>query len=458
MTLLLSVVAMSQQMIGPMLGPTTFRTASVWVAMNGSDASMVLYCWPKGGIKRNAKTIRATVSLSSRLEVPAPFTVYKYFIGALEPGTEYQYELAGRLKQADANLIKESVLGSGSFTTQTLFQWRGDAPDFTFLTGSCAYFNEPPYDRPGKPYGMDSSIFESMAKEKASFMLWLGDNWYTREVDYTSEWGLWDRAFHDRSMPVLRGLLKNMPQLAIWDDHDYGPNDYGKTYLFKNTSREVFRQFWLNPTYGANNEGIYTKYTYNDVDFFMLDDRWWRDYDRLPDSVNGQPNPDKRMYGKEQLEWLKNELRNSKANPFISFRMIATGSQVLNPGSPFDKLLDFPVEYYELMRFIKEEKIDGIVFLTGDRHHSEIIKVNHEGLYPLYDITCSPLTSGTHSFGGKEANNPWRVLGIDKLQNYGKISVTGPRSNRVLKVEFNGLKGEKLGEWQVGEKELRLPK
>jgi alkaline phosphatase D len=172
--------------------------------------------------------------------------------------------------------------------------------------------------------------------------------------------------------------------------------------------------------------------------------------------VNGKPNDEKRMYGKRQMEWLKNDLRYSKTNPFISFRIIATGSQVINPGSPFDKLLDFPVEYNELINFIRDEKIDGVVFLSGDRHHSEVIKVQHEGLYPLYDITCSPLTSGTHPFGGKEANNPWRVIGVDKLQNFGRLSISGPRSNRVLKVEFAGLKGEKLAEWQVGEQELRV--
>ncbi|HSR40071.1 MAG TPA: hypothetical protein VLL95_14245, partial [Phnomibacter sp.] len=71
-------------------------------------------------------------------------------------------------------------------------------------------------------------------------------------------------------------------------------------------------------------------------------------------------------------------------------------------------------------------------------------------------ITCSPLTSGTHPFGGKEANNPWRVVGVDKLQNFGRISISGPRSSRTLKVEFAGLKGEKLAEWQVGEQELRV--
>ena len=29
------------------------------------------------------------------------------------------------------------------FTTKDLWQWRKPSPDLTFLTGSCAYFNEP---------------------------------------------------------------------------------------------------------------------------------------------------------------------------------------------------------------------------------------------------------------------------------------------------------------------------
>jgi alkaline phosphatase D len=287
-------------------------------------------------------------------------------------------------------------------------------------------------------------------------MLWLGDNWYTREVDYTSPWGLWYRPHHDRSTPVLQDLLKSMSHLAIWDDHDYGPNDYAKSYFLKNESLDAFKAYWLNPSHGDGKEGIYTRYQYSDVDFFLLDDRWWRDDEGLPDSIGGKPNENKRMFGKKQLDWLKDELRISKRNPYVSFRIIATGNQVLNPASPFDKMLNFQVEYNELVSFLRDEKIDGVLFLTGDRHHSEIIKVQPAGLYPLYDITCSPLTSGTHKFGGKEATNPYRVLGVDQLQNYGRISVTGERNKRTLKVDFVGIKGESLGSWQVNETELRV--
>jgi alkaline phosphatase D len=292
-----------------------------------------------------------------------------------------------------------------------------------------------------------------MAREKAAYMLWLGDNWYTREVDYYSEWGLWYRAHRDRRLPILQNFWKAMPHLAIWDDHDYGPNDIGKNYVLKEESRRVFQSYWLNKSYGQNGEGIYTQYSYGDVDIFMLDDRWWRSSDRMKDSVNGQPNPEKKMFGAEQMQWLKNALLYSDA----TFKIIATGSQVLNPVSPWDKMRAFPVEYNELMRFLQEYGVNGVLFLTGDRHHAEIIKVDRPGTYPLYDITASPLSSGTHKFSGPEANNPFRIFGLEEKQNYSRVSISGPKDQRKLTVQFLGVKGEPLGEWSVTEAGLKTP-
>ena len=109
------------------------------------------------------------------------------------------------------------------------------------------------------------------------------------------------------------------------------------------------------------------------------------------------------------------------------------------------------------MNFLKENKINGVVFLTGDRHHSEIIKVDRPGTYSLYDVTVSPLTSGTHTFGGVEKNNPYRVVGIDEKQNYARFSFSGKRGERKLQVNFFGIKGEPLGEWSINEKDLKTP-
>lgn len=431
--LFLSAIIHAQIVAGPMLGQMELRTASVWLEVKPAVKSVVLRYKAAGAAAEKSFTYKGSLGNE--------FNPVRIDIGGLEPGTRYQYHF----------IIDGKPKEGGYFTTKELWQWRNPAPDFSFLAGSCNYINDQPYDRPGKPYGADSSIFEAMAKEKAQFMLWLGDNWYTREVDYASPWGLWARASRDRSQPILQSFLKAMPHYAAWDDHDYGPNDIGGHYILKEESRRVFQNYWANPSYGYKEEGVYTQFSWSDADFFLTDDRWWRAPDALPDSLAGKPNEDKTMLGHQQMGWLKAALLHSSA----TFKIIVVGSQVLNPVLDNESFKDFPAEYKELMDFIASNDIKGVVFLTGDHHHSEIIKMARPGTYPLYDITVSPLTSGTRAFAGPEKNNPYRVIGFDHTQNYGRITISGAKGARTLRVDFLDGKGKPVAQWSIGENDLK---
>jgi alkaline phosphatase D len=428
----------SQVVSGPMLGQVELRDARIWIEVTPAVKSIKLTYNKKG----NAA---AQKSITYKGELGREFNPIQFHLGGLEMNTTYDYSFV-----IDDKPAKQK----GSFTTKELWQWRKPAPDFNFITGSCAYFNEPIFDRPGKPYGGDSSIFETMAREKAAFMLWTGDNWYTRETDFYSTWGLWYRPHRDRSLAVLQPLLKAMPHYASWDDHDYGPDNSSGSYILKDESRKVFMSYWANPSYGQNGEGVYTMVSYGDVDIFLCDDRWWRSADEVKDSVNGLPNPEKVMLGEKQMQWLKNSLLNSNA----TFKIIVMGSQVLNPVSTKDKFRDFSGEYFELMNFLEAYRLNGVLFFSGDRHLSEVIRVNRPGSYPLYDITISPLTSGTSRFSGAEINNPYRVFGLDEKQNFGRVGVSGAKGNRKLSVDFVGIKGEPLGNWSITQGELQTPK
>ena len=424
---------------GPMIGYTEYRTAKIWIEMNENIKQATLSY-------KNIDGTEKKITTNTNGSFP---NVFVFTLTALEPGNSYSYKIV-----LPGNL---NAVATGTVQTEEYWRWRKPAPDFSFITGSCAYINEDAYDRPGRNrYGLDSSIFETMAKEKAAFNLWLGDNWYTREADYYSEWGLNYRASHDRHLPVMQNLLKAMSQYAIWDDHDYGPNNSDKSYIFKDAARNTFMKYWCNPTYGEKGEGTYTKITWNDADLFLLDDRWFRSNDDMADSINGQPNTDKRMFGEQQMEWLKNALLFSNGDRQTHFRIIVTGSQVLNPFSPYDCFRHYSYEYNELMNFIADNKIEGVVFLTGDRHHSEIIKQERNGLYPLYDITVSPFTSSVAKTRDAEVNNPDRVGAEIDAQNYGRFSFSGDNKNRMLKVEFIGLHGEVLGQWSVAAKDLQV--
>jgi alkaline phosphatase D len=425
---------------GPMLGQVELRSAKIWVEVR-PGTPVELWYWKKGSMTTARR-------LSESPNPKAWFAPITFDLVALDMNTTYEYQVLtfnkGNQRPSKAD---------GQFVTKDLWQWRKPAPDFSFLAGSCFYVNEPVYDR-AQPYGKDSSIFEAMAREKAAFMLWLGDNWYTREADFYSEWGLWYRASHDRRLPILQNFLKSMSHYAIWDDHDYGPNNADKSYHLKETSRKVFTGYWGNPSYGEDGVGVYSKLTYGDADFFLLDNRSFRSADFMNAMVDGKPNPAKRMFGEKQMDWLKNSLINSNA----PFKIIVSGSQVLNIASSQDCLKEYPTEFEELLGFLQAEKIAGVLFMTGDRHHSEIIRYKLPEGYTLYDITTSPLTAGIAAVRDAEKDNPDRMPGtLVEAQNYSRISITGAQRQRKLKVEFLGIKGEKLAEWSVDEGELKFP-
>ena len=46
-----------------------------------------------------------------------------------------------------------------------------------------------------------------------------------------------------------------------------------------------------------------------------------------------------------------------------------------------------------MLGIIKKTKANGVIFLTGDVHYAEISKLEEPGLYPIYDVTASGITS-----------------------------------------------------------------
>lgn len=423
---------------GPMLGYTEFRTAKIWVEVSGDVTGASLVYHPVNNPAQKVKAIYPG-------KLQQAFNPLVFDLYGLEPGTSYKYTV-----QATTKDRKQEI--TANFTTQDLWMYRKPPPDFSFLAGSCSYFNQPEYDRPGTPYGGDSSIFITMSKTPADFMLWLGDNWYTRDVDYYSRWGLWSRAHYVRSQPVLQQFLAAMPHYAIWDDHDYGPNNFGESYVYKDESRNVFKNYWANPGYGLDGKGIYTQFAYGDVAFFLLDDRTWRSSDDMKDSIAGQPNPEKTMLGKQQMRWLKDALLQSR---YSTFKIIAVGSQVLNTYTPYDCFYHFPAEWQELMDFISDNKIEGVIFFTGDRHHSEVLQMERIGHYKLYEVTTSPLTSHLYDAGGVEKDMPIVVKRVEGKHNFSKITISGPAKQRKLKVTYFDTKGNELECWSIGEQELQ---
>ncbi|MEM7486061.1 MAG: alkaline phosphatase D family protein [Bacteroidota bacterium] len=415
---------------GPMVGYSTMREALLWVQTT-TAAEVHFEYFDKENPKERFKTKKFTTQSENGF-------VAKLVADQILPGKKYSYELY----IDDEKTLRDYPM---EFQSQPLWQWRTDPPEVNFAIGSCNYVNEERFDRPGKPYGSDFEIFESIHQKKPDFMLWLGDNTYLRETDWNSRTGILHRYTHTRSLPQLQALLASTHHYAIWDDHDYGPNNADSSFWLKKTTSEVFKLFWGNPNYDVIDKGGITgTFQWADLQFFLLDNRYLR-------TSNNNFTGEREILGKAQIDWLINALASSNA----TFKFIAIGGQVLSTEADYENYATFPKERRYLSDKIREAKIEGVVFLDGDRHHTVLSRMQeNDEVYPIYDLTCSSLTAG--------ANNNKEILNSYKLEetvvgehNFGILNVSGSRTDRVLNIKILDKDGKELWSKDIKAQDLK---
>ncbi|MEL6356450.1 MAG: alkaline phosphatase D family protein, partial [Bacteroidota bacterium] len=354
----------------------------------------------------------------------------KLIADQVQPGITYDYTVF--INNEEVKLPYPT-----QFSTQPIWRWRTDPPAFNVALGSCFYINEAAYDRPGDGYGSEYEIITSIHEKLPNLMVWLGDNTYLREPDWYTQTGVFHRYTHTRSVAELQPLLANTHHYAIWDDHDYGPNNADRTFVQKELTTKAFDLFWGNLTCGLPGMGgITSMFRYNDVDFFLLDNRYFR-------TPNDQKRDDNRtVLGEEQLEWLIESLVFSNA----SYKMVCIGGQVLNTVERFETYQNLaPKERAYLLRRIEEEGIKNVVFLTGDRHHTELSALELDNGETVYDVTISSLTAGTGR--NREEVNDNRVPETLTVQhNFGILEFSGDRVDRKLVIKVYDKDGELLWE------------
>lgn len=408
---------------GPMPGYCEMKEASIWLQTKNAETVYAQY-WDTTNpeIKYQTNTVKTCKCKA--------FTAV-LIADSVEPGNRYQYDIY-------LNDQKVDLPYGTNFTTQKIWKWRIDPPGFNFLMGSGAYINEKIYDRPGKPYGDDYGIYSSMAKTGADFMIWLGDNLYFREPDWNSWTGIIHRYTHDRSIPELQEFLASTHHYAIWDDHDYGPNDSDRSFWNKNQTREAFELFWANPSYGVGDiEGAITFFQWSDADFYLLDNRTYRTPNKL--KTEG-----KTQLGEEQLQWLFDNL----VYTYSTFKFVVLGGQFLTTSGVYESYTNygFEEERKKIIDFIYKQDIRNVIFLTGDVHFSEVSVLQEEGKPSIVDITSSPLNSGVNTYALKQ-NNTLRIPeSVIMQRNYAQISVSGAAKNRKVKVSYFNVEGEMLWE------------
>lgn len=287
--------------------------------------------------------------------------------------------------------------------------------------GSCGYQDEP------------QPVLALAAEQKPDAFIFLGDNIYgdtdnmdTLQAKY-NRWGAKDE---------YKKLESTTKIFAIWDDHDFGRNDAGKWYPYKKEAKEIFLKFFKEPDNSSRrkHDGIYhTEYLKSGdktIQMILLDVRTFRNslllYDtsakaKLPRenyfySLDYIPHTstDSTLLGAEQWQWLENEL----AKP-AELRLICSGSQFGIEFNGYEAWANFPHEQKRMLELIKKTKANGVIFLTGDVHYAEISKWQEEGLYPIYDVTASGITS-TWDFATLNKN---RIEGPVMDNHFGLLTI-----------------------------------
>ncbi len=344
-------------MEGPMVGAVTPGSIVFWGRASGEFDVVVEYSTdPQLATTQKSAPVRAGATND--------FTV-RVTVEGLAPGTRYYYRM---LVDGIADRYRLTP-----FATRTAPA--GPAP-FRLAFGSCARHQ----------LDAEQPVFRAITAAEPDVFFWLGDNIY---ADSASEWVFAEDYRRQRSIASTLPLMRSVPQLAIWDDHDFGLNNSDRTSPVRDASLAAFRNYWANPSYGLpDGPGIYFQYAYGGVDFFMLDGRYHRAPNTDPDG------PEKSFLGKRQGEWLRESLLASRA----PFKVLACGSGWSSEDGPTgDTWGAFITERNALFDFIRDNRIEGVFLISGDTHYGEVnaIPWSERGGYDFYDLVSSPLAQGT---------------------------------------------------------------
>jgi alkaline phosphatase D len=248
--------------------------------------------------------------------------------------------------------------------------------------GSCAQYTP-----------VNERVWDTIRLRRPDAFLTLGDNVY---IDLAGEVnGLHRYTYYCRqSRPEWRRLTAGVPIYAIWDDHDFGPDNSDGTLKGKERALQTFQEHWANPAYGEpDNPGIYSKFTRGGVEFFLVDVRYHRDPNKATNLT------DKTMLGTKQLAWIKRELLASKA----PVKILVSGSEWQSNGTD-DSWSSFKQERDNLFRFIEDQHITGVLLISGDRHFTGAYHVKGRWI----EVTAGPIGSSN----AKTKNLPEMFLNL----------------------------------------------
>jgi alkaline phosphatase D len=407
----------AQSIIGlPMAGHLTSTSVQILVIAQDIDKIQISYLDKKTNEDKSIEFEKTDTS-------DEKYCYFKGEINDLQSDTEYTFKIS---PLRDNHSKKTLELKVHTPSESPIY-------DMDFLIGSCLA----PFKGIFLPLRPRLKILDTMRETNADFMIWMGDNVYFLSGEWNEYDSMIKKMIDYRKQKKISRFLNHQPNYSTWDDHDFGPNNGTSNFENKDLTKEVFNKFWENPKDRPDSiEGIFYKFSRADADFFVMDSRYHR--------VTNQ-----HMFGAQQMNWLKQELKNSTA----TFKFIVSSTQSL-PHTYGENWSNYPLEKADFMNFIEEQQIEGLIFLSGDTHYPELNKIERKDNYTLVEITSSALTSPTFP-GAKKMNQGNREPNtFSKKKNFGHISIKGNKKDRICRIEIKDKRGKIIWSYQIHEKDL----
>jgi alkaline phosphatase D len=316
-------------------------------------------------------------------------------------------------------------------------------------------------DTAGQGWGINPDfggmkIYEAMRRTAADFFIHCGDNIYADgpipEMVTAENGQIWRNIVTPEVTKVaetlaeFRGRYKynlldenvrrfnaEVPQIWQWDDHEV-TNNWSPSKDLSADARYTEKNVPLLISHGTRafleyapmryagveeSERVYRRISYGKLlDVFVLDMRSYRagnNFNRQTES-----GPETVFLGEAQIAWLKKELLRSEAVWKVIASDMPLGLQVGdgtdNAGRPSwenaangdGPVLGREFEIADILRFIKHQKVQNVVWLTADvhycaAHYYDPRVAQFKDFDPFWEFVAGPLNAG--SFGPNALDN-----------------------------------------------------
>ena len=238
--------------------------------------------------------------------------------------------------------------------------------------GSCLHQNYP------------APIWTAIKQNNIDSFFFLGDNIYG-DTPSGLPWKL--KSSYELQKKSMPSWVQSIEQYSIWDDHDYGKNNAGAEYKFKQKAENLYLDFWnvSSDDERRSRPGIYyasvKSVNNNKVLIVGLDTRYFRSNIQRVKGVH-LPNlePSATILGTEQWAWLKKTLEIDH-----DLLILASSIQVIPTEHRFEKWSNIPAERERLLQLLTNHSAPTLI-MSGDRHRGGIYQYEN-----ILEVTSSSL-------------------------------------------------------------------